>query len=171
MSATGRATSTENYVPLREAGVLTLVEEDGEVTPGVRVRRTGGHTKHHQVLLIESGGKTAVFMADLIPTVAHVRLPWIMGYDLFPMETLEFKRAFLSEAVAREYLVFFEHDPVVTAGYLRERDGRITVERRDLRARPADLRAGSVASGRRYEGCASSRRRHRGAGSGLAATR
>ncbi len=119
----------ENYGPLREAGVLTLVEEDGEVTPGVRVRRTGGHTKHHQVLLIESGGKTAVFMADLIPTVAHVPLPWIMGYDLFPMETLEFKRAFLTEAVAREYLVFFEHDPVVTAGYLRERDGRIKVER------------------------------------------
>ena len=51
------------------------------------------------------------------------------GYDLFPMETLEFKRAFLREAVAREYLVFFEHDPVVSAGYLRERDGRIKVER------------------------------------------
>jgi glyoxylase-like metal-dependent hydrolase (beta-lactamase superfamily II) len=93
------------------------------------VRRTGGHTRHHQVLLIESGGKTAVFMADLIPTVAHVPLPWIMGYDLFPMETLEFKRAFLQEAVAREYLVFFEHDPVVSAGYLRETGGRITVER------------------------------------------
>ena len=119
----------DNYVPLSLAGVLTLVEEDGEVTPGIRVRRTGGHTKHHQLLLIESGAKTAVFMADLIPTVAHVPLPWIMGYDLFPMETLEFKRAFLREAVAREYLVFFEHDPVVTAGYLRERDGRITVER------------------------------------------
>jgi hypothetical protein len=68
-------------------------------------------------------------MADLIPTVAHVPLPWIMGYDLFPMETLEFKRAFLQEAVAREYLVFFEHDPVVSAGYLRETGGRITVER------------------------------------------
>jgi glyoxylase-like metal-dependent hydrolase (beta-lactamase superfamily II) len=119
----------ENYVPLRDAGVLTLVDEDGEVTPGVRLRRTGGHTRHHQVVLIESGGKTAVFMADLIPTVAHVPLPWIMGYDLFPMETLEFKRAFLQEAVAREYLVFFEHDPVVSAGYLRETGGRITVER------------------------------------------
>ena len=83
-SATGRATSTENYVPLRDAGVLTLVDEDGEVTPGVRVRRTGGHTRHHQIVLIESGGKTAVFMADLIPTVAHVPLPWIMGYDLYP---------------------------------------------------------------------------------------
>ena len=119
----------ENYVPLREAGVLTLVEDDGEVAPGIHVRRTGGHTRHHQVLLIESGGQTAVFMADLIPTAAHVRLPWIMGYDLFPMDTLEYKRTFLREAVEREYLVFFEHDPVVSAGYLREKDGRITVER------------------------------------------
>jgi hypothetical protein len=67
-------------------------------------------------------------MADLIPTAAHVRLAWIMGYDLFPMDTLEYKRTFLREAVEHEYLVFFEHDPVVSAGYLREKDGRITVE-------------------------------------------
>jgi len=118
----------ENYVPLREAGVLTLVDGDGEVAPGIRVRRTGGHTMHHQIVMIESGGQTAVFMADLIPTVAHVPLPWIMGYDLYPMDTLSFKRAFLREAVEREYLVFFEHDPTVSAGYLREKDGRVTVE-------------------------------------------
>jgi len=118
----------ENYVPLREAGVLTLVDGDREVAPGIRVRRTGGHTMHHQIVMIESGGQTAVFMADLIPTVAHVPLPWIMGYDLYPMDTLSFKRAFLREAVEREYLVFFEHDPTVSAGYLREKDGRVTVE-------------------------------------------
>jgi glyoxylase-like metal-dependent hydrolase (beta-lactamase superfamily II) len=118
----------ENYVPLQQAGVLTLVDDDGNVAPGIRVRRTGGHTMHHQIVYIESGGRTAVFMADLIPTVAHVPLPWIMGYDLYPIETLEFKRAFLREAVEREYLVFFEHDPMVSAGYLREKDGRIRVE-------------------------------------------
>ena len=117
----------ENYVPLKEAGVLTLVDGDGEVAPGIRVRRTGGHTMHHQIVMIESGGQTAVFMADLIPTVAHVPLPWIMGYDLYPMDTLSFKRGFLREAVEREYLVFFEHDPTVSAGYLREKDGRVTV--------------------------------------------
>jgi len=117
----------ENYVPLREAGVLTLVDGDGEVAPGIRVRRTGGHTMHHQIVMIESGGQTAVFMADLIPTVAHVPLPWIMGYDLYPMDTLSFKRAFLREAIERKYLVFFEHDPTVSAGYLREKDGRVTV--------------------------------------------
>jgi glyoxylase-like metal-dependent hydrolase (beta-lactamase superfamily II) len=118
----------DNYVPLREAGVLTLLDEDVEVAPGIRVRRTGGHTMHHQIVMIESGAKTAVFMADLIPTVAHVPLPWIMAYDLYPMDTLEFKRTFLREALEREYLLFFEHDPQVSAGYLAEKGGRITVQ-------------------------------------------
>jgi glyoxylase-like metal-dependent hydrolase (beta-lactamase superfamily II) len=118
----------ENYVPLLDAGVLTLFEEDVPVMAGVRVRRTGGHTAHHQMVMIESAGRTAVFMADLIPTTAHVPLPWIMGYDLYPMETLAFKREFLREAAAGEYLFFFEHDPVLPAGYLRETNGRIIVE-------------------------------------------
>jgi glyoxylase-like metal-dependent hydrolase (beta-lactamase superfamily II) len=118
----------ENYVPLKDAGVLTLMDGDGEVMPGVRVRRTGGHTRCHDIVYIESGGKTAVFAADLIPTRAHVDLPWIMGYDLYPMETLEFKRAFLREAVEREYIIFFEHDPVIAAGVIREKDRRLFVE-------------------------------------------
>ena len=84
---------------------------------------------HHQVVMIESGGRTAVFAADMIPTTAHIDEPWIMGYDLYPMDTLEFKRAFLREAVDRGHLVFFEHDPDIAAGYLRERDGKIVVER------------------------------------------
>lgn len=118
----------ENYVPLREAGVLDLVDGDETIMPGVRVRRTGGHTMHHQIVLIESGGRTAVFAADLIPTVAHVDPVWVMGYDLYPMDTLEFKRAFVREAIDREYLIFFEHDPEVAAGYIREADGRRHVE-------------------------------------------
>jgi hypothetical protein len=64
----------------------------------------------------------------LIPTTAHVDEPWIMAYDLHPMDTLAFKRAFLREAIAREYLIFFEHDPAVAAGYIRERNGRKFVE-------------------------------------------
>jgi glyoxylase-like metal-dependent hydrolase (beta-lactamase superfamily II) len=119
---------SENYVPLQEAALLTLVDEDAEVLPGVRLRRTGGHTRGHQMIHIESGGRTAVFVADLIPTTAHVPLAWIMGYDLYPMETLEFKRAFLREALEREYLLLFEHDPKVAAGYLRERNGKVIVD-------------------------------------------
>jgi glyoxylase-like metal-dependent hydrolase (beta-lactamase superfamily II) len=119
----------DDFVPLKDAGVLDLVDGDAEIMPGVRVARTGGHTMHHQIVMIESAGRTAVFAADLMPTTAHVDEPWIMGYDLYPMDTLAFKRRFVREAIAREYLVFFEHDPEIAAGHIRERDGRKFVER------------------------------------------
>ncbi len=119
----------ENFVPLQEAGVLTLVEDGAEIAPGVRYRRSGGHTAHHQVVMIESAGQTAVFAADMYPTSVHVPDPWVMGYDLYPMDTLAFKRAFAREAVDREYLIFFEHDPSLAAGILREAGGRRRVER------------------------------------------
>ena len=119
---------TENYVPLQEAGVLDLTADNEAVAPGIRVQRTGGHTRFHQIIYIESAGKTAVFAADLLPTTAHVDVPWIMAYDLYPMETLEFKRAFVAEAVEREYIVFFEHDPAVAAGIIRQKDRRLYVE-------------------------------------------
>lgn len=122
----------ENFRPLADAGVLQLVDEDSAIMPGVRVRRTGGHTMHHQIVTIESRGRTAVFVADLMPTRAHVTLPWIMGYDLHPLDTLAFKKAFVREAIEREYLIFFEHDPDVVAGHIRERDGRLEVEPVDI---------------------------------------
>jgi glyoxylase-like metal-dependent hydrolase (beta-lactamase superfamily II) len=118
----------ENFVPLMAAGVLDLIAEDSTIVPGVRVVRTGGHTMHHQIIILESGSRTAVFAADLIPTTAHVDEPWIMGYDLYPMDTLAFKRSFLRKAIDREYLIFFEHDPAIAAGYIREKDGRKYVE-------------------------------------------
>jgi glyoxylase-like metal-dependent hydrolase (beta-lactamase superfamily II) len=119
----------EDFVPLGEAGVVTFFDGDETLRPGVRVVRTGGHTGQHQIVFIESQGLTAVFVADLIPTTAHLQDAWVMGYDLFPMETLAFKRHFIREAIAREYLIFFEHDPLVAAGYIREKEGRRFVER------------------------------------------
>lgn len=118
----------ENFLPLEEAGVLEFTAGDETIMPGVRVVRTGGHTMHHQMVVIESQGKTAVFTADLMPTAAHVDEAWIMGYDLYPMDTLAFKRRFVREAIDREYLVFFEHDPAIVAGYIREREGKRSVE-------------------------------------------
>ena len=79
--------------------------------------------------MIESGGRTAVFAADMYPTSVHLPDPWLMGYDLYPMDTLAFKRAFAREAIEREYLVFFEHDPSLAAGYFREKNGKRFVER------------------------------------------
>jgi glyoxylase-like metal-dependent hydrolase (beta-lactamase superfamily II) len=80
------------------------------------------------MVFIESKKKTAAYVADLVPTTAHLPDPWIMGYDLYPMDTLAAKPRFLKEALAQEMLVFFEHDPVVAAGYIRERDGKRRVE-------------------------------------------
>ncbi len=118
----------DDFVPLQAAGVIDFYEGDRELRPGVRVVRTGGHTGQHQIVYLESGGRTAVFVADLIPTTAHVQDPWIMGYDLFPMETLAFKKRFIREAIDREYLIFFEHEPAIAAGYIREQDGKRYVE-------------------------------------------
>ena len=119
----------ENFVPLMDAGVLTLVDDGAEIIPGVKYRRSGGHTPNHQVVTIESGGRTAVFTADMYPTSVHIPDPWVMGYDLYPMETLAFKRTFAKEAIERNYLLFFEHDATMAAGYLREKDGKRFVER------------------------------------------
>ena len=118
----------ENFKPLADFGVLDLVAGNATIMPGVRVVRTGGHTMHHQIVVIESAGETAIFAADLMPTTAHVDAPWIMGYDLYPMDTLRFKRTFIREAIAHEYLIFFEHDPMIAAGFIRESDGRKRVE-------------------------------------------
>jgi glyoxylase-like metal-dependent hydrolase (beta-lactamase superfamily II) len=118
----------DDFVPLREAGVVDFYAGDQVIRPGVRVVRTGGHTGQHQIVFVESGDRTAVFTADLLPTTAHIQDAWIMGYDLFPMETLAFKKQFVREAIEREYLIFFEHDPLVAAGYIREQEGRRFVE-------------------------------------------
>jgi len=118
----------DNFVPLADAGVLQLVDDDRTIMPGVRVRRTGGHTMHHQMVIVESAGRTAAFVADLMPTTAHLPNAWIMGFDLYPLDTLSAKRQFVSEAVDREILVFFEHDPAIAAGYIRERSGARSVE-------------------------------------------
>jgi glyoxylase-like metal-dependent hydrolase (beta-lactamase superfamily II) len=119
----------ENFMPLHEAGVLTLVDDGAEIMPGVTLRRSGGHTMHHQVVMLMSGSRTAVFAADMYPTAVHVPDPWVMGYDLYPLDTLSFKRAFAREAIDGEYVIFFEHDPSMAAGILREADGQRRVER------------------------------------------
>jgi methylmalonyl-CoA epimerase len=118
----------DNYLPLADAGVLQLVDDDVTIMPGVRVRRTGGHCMHHQMALIESKGRTAAFVADLMPTTAHVADAWIMAFDLYPMDTLTAKQQFVQEALDKDMLVFFAHDPAVAAGYIREHNGKRQVE-------------------------------------------
>ena len=120
----------DNFVPLKEAGVIDFLDEDGPVMPCVRVQRTGGHTMHHQIIWIESGADRAVFLADLMPTSAHLPDPWIMGYDLYPMDTLFAKQAFARAVARRETLVFFEHDPVIPAAFITEQQGKLGLRSR-----------------------------------------
>jgi methylmalonyl-CoA epimerase len=119
----------EDIAPLADAGVVDLFDDDREIKPGVRVLRACGHTAHHQVVFIESAGKTAVFAADVVPTAAHIQDLWITAFDLFPEDSFAFKQRFLREAIDREYLIFFSHDPSIAAGYIREHDGKRTVQK------------------------------------------
>jgi glyoxylase-like metal-dependent hydrolase (beta-lactamase superfamily II) len=105
-----------NFEPIATANRWRLLEGDVEVLPGISVRLTPGHVPFHQAVLLRDRGETAVFVADLFPTVAHLPLPWIMGYDLEPLRTLESKRALLAEAVAGGWRLIFEHDPKVAMG-------------------------------------------------------
>ncbi len=105
-----------NFEPTLRAGLLELVEGEREVVPGIRVIPTPGHVPFHQGILIESAGERAFFLGDLAPTQAHLPLPWIMGYDVEPLVTLETKRRILGRAVAEEWLVIFEHDATTAWG-------------------------------------------------------
>jgi methylmalonyl-CoA epimerase len=118
----------EDFMPLMDAGVLEFVDDDQTIMPGVKVRRTGGHTQHHQMVVIESHGRRAVFPADLMPTSAHLSPPWIAAIDQFPAETLASKQAFIAEALAHPPLVFFDHDPRIAAGSLVPKDGKLTIQ-------------------------------------------
>ncbi|HEY3012558.1 MAG TPA: MBL fold metallo-hydrolase [Gemmatimonadales bacterium] len=105
-----------NFEPIAAADRWRLLDGDGEVLPGLSVRLTPGHVPFHQVVVIRDRGETAVFVGDLFPTTAHLPLPWIMGYDLEPLRTLESKRALLADAIKGGWRLIFEHDPKVVMG-------------------------------------------------------
>lgn len=99
-----------NYEPLLASGQMELVEGEMELVSGVHLLLTPGHTPFHQSVLLESDGERLVFLADLIPTQWHLPLPWIMGYDVEPLVTLETKRALLERALNEKWTLMFEHD-------------------------------------------------------------
>jgi glyoxylase-like metal-dependent hydrolase (beta-lactamase superfamily II) len=116
---------SDNFLPLADRKSWELLEGDTEIVPGVTAVVTGGHTRSHQAVKVESAGRVAYFLGDLIPTSSHLPLPYIMGYDLFPAATLESKRAVLNQASEAGWLLLFEHDPAIQAGHVRkEGDGR-----------------------------------------------
>jgi len=106
----------KNYKPLVEAGRVDAVEGSTSLVQGVRLLLTPGHTPFHQSVVLESQGEIAIFLADLCPTSAHLPLPWIMGYDLEPLVTLETKRTVLERAREEGWILIFQHDAAVPWG-------------------------------------------------------
>jgi glyoxylase-like metal-dependent hydrolase (beta-lactamase superfamily II) len=102
-----------------------LLEGDAELTPGLRVVRTGGHTRAHQVVRVDGGGQTLVAWGDLVPTAAHLRPHWVMGYDLYPVEAWTAKQALLPPAIAAGWIHVLYHEPERPLGRLvATADGR-----------------------------------------------
>lgn len=112
-----------NWEPIREAGRLELIDGDREIVAGISVIRTPGHVPHHQSVLVDGGGDIACFLGDVCPTSSHLPLPWIMGYDVEPLVTLESKRALLHRAKEERWLVVFEHDATNAWGRVQH-DGK-----------------------------------------------
>jgi len=119
----------ENIVPLGEAGLIDAVDGEAEIAPGVRVVPTPGHTAGHQSVLIgAAGGPQALFLGDVVPTAVHVKLPWVMSYDLEPARTVETKRALFARALAEDWLLLWGHDKDHAAGRLGlDKDGAFVV--------------------------------------------
>ncbi|HTW22680.1 MAG TPA: MBL fold metallo-hydrolase [Candidatus Baltobacteraceae bacterium] len=118
----------ENFTPIDAAGLFDLREGDGVLAPGVELICVPGHTANMLCVKVTGGGKTAFLFADLVPTTAHLPLAWIMGYDLYPMTTLENKKRWIPAAVEEGWIALFAHDEKVPAAYLRERDGKWEAE-------------------------------------------
>jgi len=110
----------ENFTPVAHVDQWEFMDGETELVPGVSVVVTEGHTRHHQSIKIESEGQIAFYLGDLIPTVSHLPLPYIMGYDLYPVQTLETKRWVLDRALNENWLLVFEHDPRVLMGRVRK---------------------------------------------------
>ena len=118
----------ENFVPLAESRQLETVQGEVEIAPGVRVVPVGGHTAYHQMVIVQGGGRTLAIPTDLLPTSSHLPLPFVMGYDLFPVGTLEAKRRLLERAAAEHWTLLFYHDPRVALGRVRREGERHVLE-------------------------------------------
>jgi glyoxylase-like metal-dependent hydrolase (beta-lactamase superfamily II) len=119
---------SENYDPLVESGQMTLLSGGEEIIPGISVKTFPGHTAHMQAVIVRSGGQTACYISDLIPTGAHIDLTWGMAFDLYPLQTIESKKRYYAEAIPGTWLTVFTHDPQTPWGYVEKGEkGRLAL--------------------------------------------
>jgi glyoxylase-like metal-dependent hydrolase (beta-lactamase superfamily II) len=118
----------DTFLPIEAAGQWQFVEGDAELVPGVELIRIQGHTPDMQCVRLSGGGRDALFFADLVPTTAHLPLAWIMGFDLYPLTTLELKKHWIPKVAREGTLALFAHDVATPAAWLREDGGHVRAE-------------------------------------------
>jgi glyoxylase-like metal-dependent hydrolase (beta-lactamase superfamily II) len=119
---------SDNYDPLIRSGQMQLLKGAAEIVPGISVEVYPGHTRNMMAVFIRSGGKTACYISDLIPTAWHLDVTWVMAYDLFPLETIENRKRYYSKAVPEQWLTIFTHDPEVPWIYPALEGGKIVAQ-------------------------------------------
>jgi glyoxylase-like metal-dependent hydrolase (beta-lactamase superfamily II) len=120
---------TDNYDPLVRNGQVVILDGDSEIAPGISVQLYPGHTAYHMAVILESNGKRACYIGDLIPTTAHIHPTWVMGYDLDPIACIDNRHRFYKDAIPERWLVIFTHDPKVPWAYVgKDADGKYAIE-------------------------------------------
>ena len=110
----------ENYDPLVQSGRMKLLRGNQEIVPGISVQVFPGHTRDMQAVVIQSQGKTACYISDLVPTSAHIEVHWVMSFDLYPLETIESRKRYYARAIPEKWLTMFTHDPEIPWAYVQK---------------------------------------------------
>ncbi len=119
----------DNYDPLVASGQMTLLKGGEEIAPGISVRTFPGHTASMLGVIVQSGGKTACYISDLIPTTAHIDISWGMAFDLYPLETIESRKRYYAQATPEKWLTVFTHDPKTPWAYVeRDESGKMVAK-------------------------------------------
>jgi len=113
-----------NFEPLEKYNCLKVLDGPGELFTNIRLSLTDGHTQGQQTVWVDDGNTSLLYCADLIPTATHVRLPWVMGYDLEPLKLIKEKKIELQEAINKDSYLFFEHDPYCSLALVKESENR-----------------------------------------------
>jgi len=117
---------SDNYDPLVANGQMHLLKGDQQIVPGISVQVFPGHTDNMQAVIIKSGGQTACYISDLIPTTAHIDLTWVMAFDLCPLQTIDSRKRYYAQAMPEKWLTIFTHDPNTPWAYVEKAEmGRL----------------------------------------------
>lgn len=116
----------ENILPIQESGQLNFIDDSTELIPGLNFMEVNGHTEAMMLPIINYKNTTIAYMADLIPSTGHITIPYLMGYDIRPLETMKEKQTILNKALENNWTLFFEHDPTIECVNLTRTEKGIT---------------------------------------------